>query len=139
MTIRLTLDEVVEIMREYLESLFPKICPNCSKVYNSYEEFLHETNSEGAPVNYDDEYDELTEHKEFLPLKPIGTCAFYQCVCGSTLALSSLKMPIMKYFRLLLWGRKYRKKNGLSLSEFMEKLQENVDQKYRVKENETSI
>lgn len=129
-----TLKEAVEIVRNYLESLFPKTCPNCNKVYSSYREFLLETKSEGDPIDYDDEYDELTNHKEPIPKKPIGICMYYQCNCGSTLALSSLKMPVKEYLKLLLWGRKYRKEQGLSLKEFMHLIQSKVNQYYLIGE-----
>jgi hypothetical protein len=35
----MTEDEVIEILLEYFESLFPKICPNCNRSFLSLREY----------------------------------------------------------------------------------------------------
>ena len=67
----MTENEVVEIVRSYIESQFPKKCPSCGRRYRSLKEYLLETTHLGDPISYD------AEKEDWQPKQPIGTVS--QC------------------------------------------------------------
>ncbi len=62
----MTETEVISIMREYLEGLFPKVCRNCHRRYATLRDFLLKTGHVGPAIPYD------VELGNWKPLKPIG-------------------------------------------------------------------
>src|SRR5262245_17303762 len=47
-------DEVVRIVRSYLEGVFPKVCGRCGQRFDSLREYLEATTHLSTPVLYDD-------------------------------------------------------------------------------------
>jgi len=91
--------DVIRAMREHLEGLFPKTCPNCHHTYATFREYLQLTTHQGEPVPYD------ALNGDWQPTQPVGTVTLANCPCGSTLALSSQGMPLIQLWRLLNWAR----------------------------------
>lgn len=114
-------EKAISLIIKHMNSQFPRNCKKCGKVYNTYKEFLLNTTRVGNPVPHDDD--------EKLPKKPIGTYTYYNCDCGTTMLLGSRGMSLATIFNLMLWGRKERKKRGLSLEEFLLYVRETVDKK----------
>ena len=100
--------EVIQAMRDHLEGLFPKTCPNCQRTYRSLREYLQVTKHHGLPVPYD------AMAGDWQPFKPIGTVTMSNCPCGSTLVLSSEGMPAPRLWRLLNWARIETQRRNLS-------------------------
>src|SRR5881628_3725295 len=46
-------DEVVQIVRSYIEGLFPRECPQCGLRFGSLREYLQLTTHVGNPISYD--------------------------------------------------------------------------------------
>ena len=86
-------------MREHLEGLFPKVCPKCKRRFATLREYLLITEHVGPAMPYDADVGDWT------PLRPLGTVTFANCPCGSTLALSSEGMPLVRLWSLLAWVR----------------------------------
>ncbi len=120
-------EKVINLIIKHMNSQFPKNCNNCGKIYNTYKEFLQQTIRVGNPVPHDDD--------EKLPKKPIGTYTYYNCDCGTTMLLGSRGMKLATIFNLMMWGRKERKKRGISLEELLLYVRETVDNKV-LKSNE---
>src|ERR1700728_1462193 len=91
--------EVIKAMREHLEGLFPKVCPNCKRRFATLREYLLNTEHLGSAIPYD------AEEGDWKPLHPLGTVTYANCRCGTTIALSSDGMPLLKLWRLLNWAR----------------------------------
>lgn len=91
--------DVIKKMRAHLESQFPKVCNNCQRRYATLREYLRNTQHVGSAMPYD------ADAGNWLPLKPLGTVAYANCPCGSTLLLSSQGMPLHRYWSLLMWAR----------------------------------
>lgn len=91
--------EVIHAMRHHLEGLFPRLCPNCQRRFESLREYLQVTTHQGPPMSYD------AELGRWKPLRPLGTMTLANCTCGSTLALTSQGIPLFKLWRMLNWAR----------------------------------
>lgn len=82
--------EVIRVMREHLEGLFPKVCPRCKRCFRTLREYLQVTTHVGPAVQYDAEVD------EWRPINPMGAVTCANCPCGNTLVLSSQGMPLLR-------------------------------------------
>lgn len=112
--------EVVQIVREYFESLFPRVCPNCDRRFNTLREYILTTKRIGPPVSYD------AELGVWNTTKPIGSVAQANCPCGSTLALSTEDMALPQRLALLNWVKIETQRRGVSPSELLEHLRDKV-------------
>jgi hypothetical protein len=91
--------EVVRLMREHLESQFPKVCPTCQRHFASLYDYIQNTYRVEPSISYD------AEVGDWNPKEPIGTATYSTCPCGSTLALSSHGMPLLRLWALYNWAR----------------------------------
>jgi hypothetical protein len=114
--------EVVRAMREHLEGLFPKTCPNCRRKFATLREYLQLTRHLGAPMPYD------AELGDWQPRAPIGTTTYANCPCGNTLMLSSEGMPLLQLWRLLAWARTETQRRGMSPQELLNYLRKVICQ-----------
>ena len=112
--------EVVLILRHYFESLFPKVCPNCKRCFATLKEYIFKTQPVGLPISHDAEFD------DWETLQPVGTVVLANCPCGSTLALSTQKMLLPLRLKLLRWVRIETKQRGVSPSELLDHLRNEV-------------
>jgi hypothetical protein len=96
---KLTEVEVIQFIREHLDGLFPKICPNCKRRFATCREYLLSTKILGRPVSYD------VDLGDWRPDEPLGTMALASCPCGDTLALSSEGMPLLRLWSLMGWAK----------------------------------
>jgi len=106
----------ITLMRTHLESLFPKTCPNCQHHFASLRDFFANARPVGTPISYD------LEDGDVKPVRPVGAVALSNCLCGSTLALTSEGMPLLKLWSVLLWARGETRRRGLTNQELMQHL-----------------
>ena len=114
----LTEAEVIRIMRAHLQGLFPKVCPKCGKRFDTLRDFLLSTEHVGPAVPYD------AEAGDWRHVKSIGTTTFANCECGSTMALTSDGMPLLKLWSCLNWARVETRKRGMTPQELLTYLRE---------------
>ena len=114
--------EVTQIVRQYFESLFPKVCPNCNRRFNTLREYILSTKRIGLPRSFD------AELGDWETTQPIGSVALANCPCGSTLALSTEGMALSQRLALLDWVRTETQRRGVSPSELLEHLRDLVRQ-----------
>jgi len=112
--------EVVRIMRQHLEGLFPKACPNCHRSFCTLREYLLTTTHVGPAMPYDAERD------DWKPLRPLGTMTYANCPCGNTRVLSSHGMSLAQLWPLLNWARLETKKRGVSAQELLNYLRDAI-------------
>ncbi|HEX7652337.1 MAG TPA: hypothetical protein VF607_02450 [Verrucomicrobiae bacterium] len=96
--------EVIEVIYQHILTLFPKPCPNCGRVYTSYQDYLATVEVVGKPISYD------IEVNDFKPVDPSGNFSFANCPCGNTLTLTSQGMAIEKIWLVLAWVKAETKK-----------------------------
>ena len=105
--------EVIQIMRQHVAGLFPKVCPNCHRRFATLREYILATQPVGATMSYD------AEMEDWKPMEPVGTAAMSNCPCGTTLTLSSEGMSLLQMWRLLNWARVETKRRGMSQVELL--------------------
>jgi len=116
----MTEGEVVQVLLEYFNSLFPKVCPSCNRSFATLLEYIQVTQRVGVPISYDaDDNDWHTE-------QPIGSAALANCPCGSTLSLTTDHMPLALRLELLGWVRMETQRRGLSPSELLEYIRNEI-------------
>lgn len=114
-------DEVVRIVRTYIEGLFPKVCPRCGRRYDSLREYLLATSHLATPVLYDDIRDEI-------PAEPIGPMSLANCSCGTTLAIGSGGLPPWQLVELLTWARLESSARAISMRELLRRIRDRIDE-----------
>jgi hypothetical protein len=118
----MTEDQVAIIIKQYVESLFPKTCPCCQRVYNTLREYLLVTTPIGLPISYDVDLGNKN------PEKIIGTIASFNCPCGTTLSISSEQMEHNQRVALLDWLFQETAVQGVGASELLDRLRTKVSQ-----------
>ena len=117
---QLTEADVIKVMRDHLEGLFPKVCPKCQRRYATLREYLQNTEHLGSAVPYD------AELGDWNPTRPRGTVTYATCKCGNTLALSSAGLPLSHLWSLLSWARGEAKRRGLNPRDLLNHLREEI-------------
>ena len=114
--------EVIRIVREHFEKLFPKVCPNCHRHFATLREYILATKRIGKPHSYD------AEAGDWNTPVPVGTLTDANCPCGSTLTLSTEGMPLPRRLQLLDWVQFETKRQGVDSSELLDHLRDVVRQ-----------
>ena len=109
----MTDDEIIRMMRKHFEGLFPRVCPNCGRRYETLREYILNTKRIGATISYD------AEMGDWETTQPIGGLALANCTCGSTMALSTDGMPLSQIHLMLKWVRTETERRGLSPKELI--------------------
>jgi hypothetical protein len=112
--------EVTRIMREHLESQFPKVCPNCGRHFASLHEYILATKRIEPSVCYDADVDDWN------PLQPVGTVTYTNCPCGTTLALTSHGMPLLRLWALYNWARVEKRRRNMTMNELLNYLRDEI-------------
>ena len=113
-------DEIIRMVREHFEGLFPKVCPNCGRRYATLREYILDTERIGATISYD------AEMGDWETTQPIGAFALANCTCGSTIALSTEGIPLSQIHLLLKWVRTETERRGLSPRKLIDYVRDEV-------------
>jgi hypothetical protein len=113
-------DDVVRIVRSYIEGLFPRVCPNCARRFASLREYLETTTHLASPILYDD----LTQD---VPEKPLGPMSLANCTCGTTLTVSSSGIPTAQIVVLLTWARAESSRRSITVRELLRHIRDRID------------
>jgi hypothetical protein len=116
-------EEVTEIVIECIDRQFPKACPCCGRRYSSLVEYLRQTKPLGRPISHD------ADIGDWRPWSPLGTQAYANCPCGSTLAIGTEGMGLSTMWKLLQWARVQSRKRGLTTSELLDSLRAEIDKR----------
>jgi len=113
-------DEVTAIVRNHIESKFPKLCGNCGRQYGSLADYLRRTTHLGHPVSLDDP-------ATALPEQLVGAISYANCPCGSTLAISSSGLDVLTKFALLQWAGASAARRRISIGQLLSDLRQRID------------
>jgi hypothetical protein len=116
-----TEDDVVRIVRSYIEGLFPKVCPKCGRRFNSLREYLRSTTHLGSPNLYEAPGDEMSA-------SPLGPIAHATCLCGNTLTIGSEGIPKAQLVELLKWAKADSQRRSIGMIEVLRQLRDRIDQ-----------
>jgi len=116
----MTDDEIIQMLREHFEGLFPKVCPNCGRRFATLREYILDTQRIGTSMSYD------AEMSDWETTKPVGGVAHANCLCGTTMALTTDGMPLSKIHLVLKWIKEETKRRGLSPNELMDYVRNEV-------------
>jgi hypothetical protein len=116
----MTETEVVKILREHFEGLFPKICPTCNRCFTTLREYILITKRIGPAISFD------AELGDWNTLRPMGSVALANCPCGSTLALGTESMLLPLRLLLLNWVSTETQCRGLSPQELLDYLRDEI-------------
>jgi hypothetical protein len=112
--------ELLRMFREYYEGLFPRDCPNCGRRYATLREYIVRTQRLWPSLNYD------IELGDYKTPRPIGGLAMANCLCGTTLALSTKSMPVSQTHLILEWIRTETERRGVTPAELLDHLRDEV-------------
>ena len=117
---KLTEDDVVRIVRAYIEGLFPKVCPRCGLRFGSLRDYLQQTTHLGSPI-FNDEIGGQ-------PLaEPLGPISLANCRCGTTLTISSEGIPRELMAELVAWARGEASRRSVTVPDVLHALRERID------------
>jgi hypothetical protein len=112
--------ELLQMFREYYEGLFPKVCPNCGRRYATLRDYIVSTQRLWPSLNYD------IELGDYKTPRPIGGLAMANCLCGTTLALSTKSMPVPQTHLIMEWIRTETQRRGIKPAELLDHLRDEV-------------
>ena len=116
----MTEDELVKMMRDYFEGLFPKVCENCGQRFETLREYILKTKRLGDPISYD------AEEGNWKPSSPMGGVVMVNCSCGSTLALTTDSMSLSQIHVVLDWIKEECKRQRLNSSQLLNYIRDKV-------------
>jgi len=116
-----TEDDVVRIVRSYIESLFPKVCPKCGTRFDTLRDYLRLTTHLGSPHFYETAGGPTN-------LNPLGPIAHATCVCGNTLTIGSEGIPKSQLMALIEWAKADSRRRSIRMNELFRQLRDRIDE-----------
>jgi len=116
----MTEDDVVRIVRAYIEGLFPKTCTKCGRQFVSLREYLQQTTHVGSPT-----FDEEINGQRLA--EPLGPMSLANCQCGTTLTIDSDGIPRELMAELLTWARSEASRRSVTIPDVLHTLRERID------------
>jgi hypothetical protein len=95
----MTETDAIAIAKHYVSSLFPRTCRCCKREFVSFKDFITNTKPVGEVMSWD------ADQQDWEPNQPLGITALANCSCGSTLAISSERMPLSDLWKLMRWAQ----------------------------------
>ena len=114
--------DVIQLLRRQHEEFFPKTCSNCGHVFRTLREYVQSTERLWPATSYDAELHRFDVKAEL----QLGGMAMANCLCGSTLALSTKHMPNEQMRALLGWAQVEMQQRGLTQHELADYLRDEI-------------
>ncbi len=113
--------DIIEALSAFISTKFPKECPCCGRRYETFADYLRNTEHLGEPISFD------ADEGDWEPRKPLGTLSMANCACGTTLAIdaSGLRLPLL--WRMMRWARRETSARGVTTSVLLSDLRERID------------
>ena len=112
--------EIIQLVRNHFEGLFPKTCPNCHRQFGSLRDYIAHTQCLAGISSYD------ADVGDWAPSRPIGAVAMANCRCGTTLGLSTDGIPLSDAHLLLGWLKAETTRRQVTPTELIGYLRERV-------------
>lgn len=110
-----------KLTRKYIESQFPRTCYNCDRTFETLFDYLIKTRHLGDPIAHNENALKVDEQNF------TGVISYANCVCGSTLAITSQAMDLLTYWRLMFWAKMESRKQKISISELLRQVRNDID------------
>lgn len=118
--LRMTEADILRVMRLHADTLFPRSCRNCGRIYPSPRNFFENTAPVGSVISYD------ADAMDWTPSEPLGTLGFFNCNCGNTLTLGSEGMELEELWGLMEWAKSRCEASGIPLEVLLNDLREKL-------------
>jgi hypothetical protein len=115
--------EALSALQAHFERLFPRNCPNCCRLFATLRDYIQVTTPLWPSIDYN------LGLGDNPTVAPVGGYAMANCVCGSTLVLSSQQMSPEQTQQLKKWIRVEAARRGLKTSEFLDQLRNEIRQR----------
>lgn len=115
----------LEAVRRHFESLFPRSCHTCGREYASLREYVTFTRPIGPPRSWDADLGDWQNRT------PVGSHALSNCVCGSTMALSTEGLGPERQRELLAWLQEACARRGVQPTELLEWMRTEIRRQVR--------
>jgi hypothetical protein len=112
--------EVLTVLRRHFESLFPKTCVTCGRRYATLREYILMTKRLGSAKSYD------ADLGDWQTTSPIGSLAYADCSCGSTLALTTEGLALSQRQALLTWVKGETERRHVTPSALLDRLRDAI-------------
>lgn len=126
----MTDNEIIQMMHEHFEGLFPKVCSKCGQCFPTLRDYILKTKRLGGTISYD------AELGDWETMMPIGAVALANCPCGTTLALTTDGMPLSKIHLVLKWVRVEVERRDLSPMDLIGYVRDEVRKRVLAQEKE---
>ena len=113
-------DEIIGMTREHFEGLFPKVCLNCGRRFETLREYILETRRIGMTICHD------AESGDWETTQPLGGVALANCSCGTTMALTTDGMPLSQIHLALKWIKEESQQRGLNPNDLLDYIRSEV-------------
>lgn len=117
----MTETEIIAMIRRDVEAQFPKTCSRCGVVFPTLAHFVRSCTHLGEPVSFD------AEPGDWAPTRTTGVLALSNCPCGTTLSISSRRLPPAQLEALMRWAKAEVARRGIPMSELLAELRTKVD------------
>ncbi len=116
----MTEGDIIQMLREFYEGLFPKTCVNCGRVFATLPEYVLASQRLWPSLNYD------MELGNYNSPHPIGGLAMANCPCGTTLALSTKTMALARAHMIVAWIKAEMERRCMKQAELSDYLRDEV-------------
>jgi len=113
-------EEALRKLQAHFESLFPKTCPTCGRVYDSLLDYILNTERVGGAVSYD------VELKAWQTNNPLGAVAMSNCSCGTTLAVTTQGVPLSDIHFFLDWVKRETERKKVTPKELLSAVRDEI-------------
>jgi hypothetical protein len=114
--------DVIHLLRRHHEGYFPKVCNNCGRRYATLRDYILKTQRLWPTTSYDAAFGRF----DVGLAEQLGGMAMANCICGSTLALSTKNMPNAQMRQLLAWGQAEMKQRGWSQQQLLDHVRDEI-------------
>jgi endogenous inhibitor of DNA gyrase (YacG/DUF329 family) len=116
----MTEDDVIRVMRVYIEQQFPRVCPTCGRRFESLRDYLENTTHLDSPIIYEKDGEDHSVH--------LGPMSLANCnTCGTTITVGSSNIPRAQLAELLRWARRESAQRHITVRQLLHHLRDRID------------
>ena len=116
----MTEDDVIGIMRVFIEAQFPRNCPTCGRRFESLRDYLEGTTHLDSPIVYREDEEDHSVH--------LGPMSLANCrTCGTTITVGSGNIPRPQLAELMRWARRESAQRHINVRQLLHHLRDRID------------
>ncbi len=126
-------NEIILLVIKFISNQFPRTCRCCGKTYYTIADYTQNTIQVGKPISYD------ADDGDWNPVNPIGLVSIANCICGTSLAISSHGMSLSSLAQIMEWARIETQKRNETASDILENIRIEIAKIIIQNENQKKI